>query len=367
MLRFLCAGCFMLTGLTVAVAETFESSVGEISVEPVVSGLEIPWAFGFLPDGQVLITEREGRLLLWQNGTLSEVMGAPQVFASGQGGLLDVMVPSDFAETQEIYLTFANPGNWRRAGTAVAKGILDLDARELTSVEVIFDMNSPTQGGRHFGSRIIEGGDGYLYVTIGDRGDADLAQDLSRHNGSIIRIARDGSVPVDNPFLGERGALPEIWSYGHRNPQGIAMDDSGQIWAVEHGARGGDEVNRIERGANYGWPVIAYGTHYSGLSIGDGTHADGMEQPAHYWDPSIAPSGFMIYSGDLWPEWAGDFFIGSLKFDYIARLDPDAGFAEEELRSPQMGRVRDIREAPDGSIWFMSVNDGVIYRMIPAD
>jgi glucose/arabinose dehydrogenase len=200
-------------------------------------------------------------------------------------------------------------------------------------------------------------------MTMGERGDRPAAQDLSRHNGSVIRLNRDGSVPSDNPFVGQSGAQPEIWSYGHRNPQGAALDASGQLWVNEHGARGGDEVNRVKKGANYGWPVIAYGRHYSGLKIGEGTSKPGMEQPAHYWDPSIAPSGMTFYSGNI-SGWQGDAFVGSLKFDYIARLDGTTMAEVEQLKSPETLRVRDVRTGPNGGLWFISVGNGAVYRAI---
>ena len=212
---------------------------------------------------------------------------------------------------------------------------------------------------------MIEAQDGSLFVSLGERGDRPSAQDLAREQGSIIRILPDGRIPGDNPFVDVAGARPAIWSYGHRNPQGMAMDAKGNIWAVEHGARGGDEVNRIERGANYGWPIISYGRHYSGLKIGEGRAKPGLQQPEWYWDPSIAPSGMLIYSGALWPEWRGDIFVGSLKFDYISRLSGTQLQEVEKLQSPETGRVRDIREAPDGAIWFASEYEGALYRITP--
>ena len=232
---------------------------------------------------------------------------------------------------------------------------------------MIFELAPGSSGGRHFGSRIVEGRDGHLYLTIGDRGDRPSAQDLGVENGSVVRVARDGAIPADNPFKGQAGARPGIYTYGHRNPQGAAMDQQGRIWVVEHGARGGDEVNLLAAGANYGWPVIAYGRHYSGAKIGEGTAKPGLEQPAHYWDPSIAPSGMMIYSGKLWPQWAGHIFVGSLKFDLISRLaGPANGLREvERMQWPETARVRDLREAPDGTIWVMSVGNGAIYRLSP--
>lgn len=347
-----------------APARALTTSAGEVTIAPVARGLTEPWSIGFLPDGGVLVTERDGRLLLLRDGQATPVRGVPEVAANGQGGLLDVMVPRDFAQSREVFLSHARPQG-RGAGTALAVGRLSEDGSRLEDVRTIFEIARGTSGGRHFGSRIVEAPDGTIFLTVGDRGDDDAAQDLGRHNGSVIRLNRDGSVPADNPFVGRPGAQPEIWSYGHRNPQGAALDLDGNLWVNEHGARGGDEVNRVRRGANYGWPVIAYGRHYSGARIGEGTAKDGMEQPALYWDPSIAPSGMVIYSGRLWPEWRGDIFVGSLKFDYISRVDGDALREVERIEGPQTIRVRDIREAPDGSLWFLSVGEGAVYRMTP--
>lgn len=356
-----------LVWATVAGAQTLDSSAGPLRVDPVVSGLDTPWALGFLPGGGLLITERDGRLLHVSDGRAQTVAGVPDVAAVGQGGLLDVLVPRDFADSREVYLSFARPQRGGGAGTALARGVLSADGTRLDDVQVIFEMAPGSRGGRHFGSRMVEGRDGMIYLTTGDRGDRPGAQDLSRHEGSVIRVGRDGSVPSDNPFMGRDGARPEIWSYGHRNPQGAALDADGRLWLVEHGARGGDEVNRVLKGANYGWPVISYGRHYSGLPIGEGTAKDGMEQPLHYWDPSIAPSGLMIYSGALWPEWRGDLFTGSLNSGLISRVDGDTMTEAERIEGPETDRVRDIREGPDGAIWFISENNGAIYRVTPAE
>lgn len=346
-------------------AQTAQPGSAGLRFEPVVQGLSQPWSLAFLPDGGLLVTERNGKLRHIKNGKATTVAGVPAVEVTGQGGLLDVMVPRDFAQSRDVYLSFAKrQGNG--AGTAVASGKLSQDGKRLTNVTVIFEATPGSSGGRHFGSRIVEGRDGTLFVTIGERGDAPSAQDLSRHNGSVIRINRDGTVPADNPFAGVAGAQPEIWSYGHRNPQGAALDRSGQLWLHEHGAQGGDEVNRVKRGANYGWPVISYGRHYSGGKIGEGTVKAGMEQPDHHWDPSIAPSGLTIYSGKLWPSWRGDFLVGSLKFDLISRLSGPSLREVQRIKAPQTGRVRDVREAPDGSIWFISEFDDTIYRMTPS-
>ncbi|MGX9354056.1 PQQ-dependent sugar dehydrogenase [Roseobacteraceae bacterium S113] len=360
-MRMICAFFLLsLTGVAGAHAETVQTSAGPVEVQPVVSGLEAPWGVGFLPGGGLLITERDGALLHVEAGKLSRVAGLPPIAADGQGGLLDVLVPRDFAQTREVFFTYAQPVG-RAAATAVLKARLSADGSSLEAVETIFTIADPTRGGRHFGSRLVEAPDGHLFVTVGDRGDRPSAQDTSNHNGTVLRITRDGTAAPGNPNLGQ----PEIWSYGHRNPQGAALDLNGQLYVVEHGAKGGDEVNRVEKGANYGWPVISYGTHYSGFSIGEGTQKAGMEQPEHYWDPSIAPSGMMIYSGALWPQWRGDIFVGSLKFDYISRLDGAPLAEQEQIRAEATLRVRDVREGPDGAIWFLSVGEGTLYRMTP--
>jgi len=345
-------------------AHTMDTGIGNLDVTRMVDQLDAPWALGFLPEGSVLITERAGRLLHVDGDQRREISGLPQVATAGQGGLLDLLIPRDFVQNRTLFFTFSKPQS-SGAGTAIFRATLAPGADRLTDGRVIFELEPGSSGGRHFGSRIVEGRDGFLYATIGDRGDRPSAQDLSRQNGSVIRIARDGSVPADNPFVDSDGAQPEIWSYGHRNPQGAALDADGTLWVNEHGARGGDEVNRVRRGANYGWPVISYGKHYSGARIGEGTHKEGMEQPAHYWDPSIAPSGMMIYQGDMFPDWRGDMFVGSLKFDLISRLSGSSVTEAERIESPETQRVRHIVEAPDGAIWFLSEGQGAAYRMTP--
>lgn len=358
---------FAITLLLLAApsVQAMDSSRGRLEVTPVVRGLDTPWSLGFLPDGALLITERDGRLLHIKDDRSRSVRGLPAIEASGQGGLLDVLVPRDFAKAREIFLTFSK-SQGRGAGTALARGVLSADGAQLNDVKILFEIARGSSGGRHFGSRLVEGRDGALYMTVGDRGDRPSAQDLGSHNGAVLRLNRDGTVPRDNPFVGREGAQPQIWSFGHRNPQGAALDARGRLWVHEHGAQGGDEVNLVRKGANYGWPVIAYGRHYSGAKIGEGTEKAGLEQPRHYWDPSIAPSGMMIYSGALWPEWRGDLFVGSLKFDMISRLDGDTLREVERLESPETGRVRDIREAPDGAIWFLSEYEGAAFRVTPA-
>lgn len=339
-------------------------SGGAVEITEVARGFDEPWGVDILPEGSFLVTERGGRLVHVKDGAAITVRGVPAVVAEGQGGLLDVTLPKDFARTRDVFLTYSKRQRGG-SGTALAVGTLSPDGTRLTRVRDLFESAPGGSTGRHFGSRVVEGQDGMLYVTIGDRGDRPSAQDRSNHNGTIVRVARDGSVPRDNPFVGQAGIQPEIWSYGHRNPQGAGVAGNGQIWTAEHGARGGDEINRIRKGANFGWPVISYGRHYSGGKIGDGTAKDGMEQPEFYWDPSIAPSGLLVYSGKLNPAWRGDLFVGSLKFDYISRLDGGSVREVEQIKSRETDRVRDIIEAPDGSIWFISVGNGAIYRLIP--
>lgn len=349
-------------GATPAIA--LNTQAGAITITAVATGLDEPWAVAPLPDGSLLVTERDGVVLRVVNGKARPVQGAPRVVAEGQGGLLDITLARDFATTRTLFLTYSKPQG-RGSGTALAAAELSADGTRLDNLRDLFQSAPGGTTGRHFGSRVIEAADGTLFVTIGDRGDRPSAQDRSLHNGSIVRINRDGTVPGDNPFVGHTGVQPEIWSYGHRNPQGAGLDAGGTLWTTEHGARGGDEVNRIEKGANFGWPVISYGRHYSGARIGQGTAQPGMQQPAHFWDPSIAPSGLLVYQGDMFPEWRGDMFVGSLKFSYISRLalTGDAAREIEQIEGDETLRVRDIVEDDDGSILFVSVGNGAVYRM----
>ncbi|MBO9477131.1 PQQ-dependent sugar dehydrogenase [Shimia sp. R11_0] len=359
--------CLLVFAVPKAHAQSIESSQGRLKVEAIVTNLEEPWAVAHLPDKSMLITQRGGELFhISPQGAKTQIAGVPEVHVQGQGGLLDVVVDRDFENTGLIFFS-ASVAQARGAGTAVFRAELSSDRHSLRNVLKIFEMAPGSSGGRHFGSRIVDVGDRSLFVTIGERGDRPSAQQLDRHEGSVVRINKSGGAYAQNPFVGKDNALPEIWSYGHRNPQGAALDVFGQLWVVEHGAKGGDEINAILKGRNYGWPVISYGKHYSGFKIGEGTQKQGMEQPAFYWDPSIAPSGLMIYSGKLWPEWRGHFFVGSLKSDYISRLSGLALQERERLRGPATQRVRDVREGPDGGIWFLSVDKGTLYRMTPRD
>ncbi len=345
-------------------AMALDTAAGAVTVTKVAGGLEQPWGVAPLPSGALLVTERDGRLVLVEDGRSARVVGTPRVSARGQGGLLDITLARNFATTRTLFLTYSKPQQGG-SGTAMAAAELSADGRRLENLRDLFVSAPGGSGGRHYGSRVVEALDGTLYVTIGDRGDRPSAQDRALHNGSIVRVNRDGTVPADNPFVGQDGVLPEIWSYGHRNPQGAGLDADGTLWTAEHGARGGDEVNRIAKGANYGWPVISYGVHYSGARIGEGVAQDGMEQPAMYWDPSIAPSGLLVYQGDMFPEWRGDMFVGSLKFDYIARVEMSGDSAREveQIQGAETGRVRDIVEDSGGSILFISVAEGAVYRI----
>ena len=357
-----CVFCLCLS-VPLFAQEALPVKGGPVTVQRMLSNLDEPWAVAFLPGGGYLVTEREGALIHVADGKRSEVRGVPKVFAKGQGGLLDVVAARDFAQSREIFLSYAEPDG-RVAGTALAIAKLSPDNARLTDLRVLFRQENKTNAGQHFGSRIVEAPDGTLFLTVGERGERELAQDIFKANGKVIRINRDGSVPADNPFA-SGGGLPEVYSYGHRNPQGATLDEDGNLWTVEHGARGGDEINRPESGKNYGWPVISYGRHYTGFKIGEGSSKPGMEQPEYYWDPSIAPSGMMIYTGDMFPDWRGDIFVGSLKFDFIARLERSGGAIRqaEELFRDRFERIRDVRQAPDGSIWFLSVGDGALYRI----
>lgn len=367
-MRFLFALAAMLASSTASVLPAqIVTDAGPMVAEPRVTGLEEPWAFDFLPDGSVLITERGGSLLRVSDSAV-RITGLPDIAVGGQGGLLDVLVPRDYALSRELFFTYtAQSGAFGGTHTAVYRARLSADGTQLEEGRTIFEGADPSRSGRHYGSRIVEAADGTLLVTIGDRGDPDRAQDVGSHAGKIIRIAKDGSVPDDNPFLGKDGVLPEIWSWGHRNPQGAAYDADGQLWTAEHGARGGDEVNRITPGTNYGWPVISYGVNYSGTPIGEGTEKAGMAQPESYWDPSIAPSGMVFYDGDAVPAWQGDAFVGSLNSNFIARLSGSPLAEVERIAGPATGRVRDLDVGPDGRLWFLSVIDGVLYALGPAE
>ncbi|WP_138515495.1 PQQ-dependent sugar dehydrogenase [Rhodoferax bucti] len=355
-----------------------------LRTETVASGLEHPWALAFLPDGQFLVTERPGRLRVVdaQGRVGPPIRGVPAVDARGQGGLLDVLLDSDFARNRQLYLCYAEPGAGGNS-TAMARARLSEDTRSLTDVQVIFSQQPKVASNAHFGCRIAEGqrqgaSDGSLYLALGERfSRKDDAQRLDNHHGKMIRIHKDGGVPTDNPFAGAStrpaGARPEIWSYGHRNPQGLVQAPDGTLWEIEHGPQGGDEINLLQAGRNYGWPVITYGENYGGGPIGSGLTAQaGMEQPLHHWTPSIAPSGMaFVTSARYGKAWTGNLVVGSLKFGYLARLELSAPFAGTMLRETRhlqsLGeRVRDVRQGPDG--WLYLLTDqapGRLLRVLP--
>ena len=337
------------------------SEHGMLEIYTVASGLEHPWGLAFLPDGRMLVTERPGRLrLVYPDGRISDpIAGVPEVFARGQGGLLDVALDPDFESNRLVYLSYAEPGEGG-AGTAVARARL-VEDRPLENLEVIFRQQPKLSAGHHFGSRLVFDRQGRLYITAGDRGEPDRVQRLDQGQGKIFRIERDGSIPADNPFTGRDDALAAVWSYGHRNVQGAALNpDTGELWQTEHGPRGGDELNIARAGRNYGWPVISYGINYDGTPVGEGlSEAPGMEQPLHYWLPSIGASGLAFYTSERFPAWTGDLFAGGLALRKLVRLDMDGGqvVGSEDLLVELGERIRDVRQGPDGYLYLLT-DDG---------
>ncbi len=328
-------------------ARDVTSRIGNLVIDPMVTGLDEPWSIGFLPDGRYLITERGGSLLYYDSPAQGRPVSAvPKTQQGGQAGLFDVLIPADFSSKNEIFLSYAHPSG---TGTAVMRAKFDPANLSLTNHTEIFTMNSPSRGDIHFGGRLLDDGD-HILLTLGERGDRDRAQNPDVDNGKIVRIKKDGS------------GYQRI-SLGHRNPQGFARGINGEIFETEHGARGGDELNIIQANGNYGWPVISYGVNYDGSKIGEGTEKAGMEQPLFYWDPSIAPSGLAIHHGTKWADAKGLIFVGSLKFDEIEILSSQNFKLIDQLKTNETARVRDIRMAPDGSIWFLSVNNGAAYRI----
>ncbi len=336
------------------------------NVELVTSDLGIPWGLAFLNADELLITEREGsaKILSLRSGEITPLKGVPEAFADGQGGLLDVAVPQD--RDGWIYFTYSKPVD-DGAATTLARAQLNGD--RLTRWEDLLVTQSANSTGYHFGSRIVFDDWGHLFFTVGDRGKRPNGQNLDNHAATILRLNRDGTTPPDNPFVGQAGTLPEIWSYGHRNPQGIAIDSRQRLWAIEHGPRGGDELNRITPGSNYGWPVISYGKEYWGpIAVGEGTHKAGMEQPVKYYVPSIAPGSLIAYSGKAFPAWRDNLFAGALKLRHINRItlnDQGEAVGEERLLESLNERIRDLVESPEGWIYF-STDSGKIFRIRPA-
>jgi glucose/arabinose dehydrogenase len=345
----------------------------EIAVEEIASGLDHPWALAFLPDGRILVTERAGRLrIVTRAGQVSApVAGLPDVDARGQGGLLDVALGPSFARDRLIYWSYSEPRGGGANGTSVARGRLSEDGARVEGAQVIFRQQPGWRSAGHFGSKLVFDREGRLYITLGERQQESsrvLAQDLSGHLGKIVRINPDGSTPPDNPFAGRSGARPEIWSYGHRNVQGADLHpDTGALWIVEHGPRGGDEINIARAGRNYGWPIISYGEEYSGASVGEGVAVrEGMEQPLYYWDPVIAPGDMDFYRGDLFP-WRGDLLVTGLRAEALVRLEIEGErVVGEERFALGVGRIRDVTEGDDGALWIVTDEDnGRVLRLTP--
>jgi glucose/arabinose dehydrogenase len=353
---------------------TFKTSAGDVRVETVARGLVNPWALAFLPDGRMVVTERPGRIrIVMRDGKVSPPLdGVPKVFASGQGGLLDIVLDRSFAQNRTLYISYAEPfdGGGR---TAVARATLDTgETPRLTDLKIIYRQHGPASRGNHFGSRIVQAADGNLFITNGEHfTDRDMAQTLDSDLGKIVRITPNGDAPKDNPFVGRQGARPEIWSYGHRNPQGLTLNPAdGSLWEQEHGAMGGDEINVIAPGKNYGWPKVSFGVNYDGSPVGTGrARMDGVTDPVWHWTPSIAPSGMTFYTGDLFPQWKGSLFNGALKFKLLSRLEMKDGkpVREERMLQDLNERIRDVRQGPDGALYLVTDNSaGRVLRVVPA-
>ena len=351
------------------------AATAQIRPETISTGLENPWGVAFLPGGRFVVTERAGRLrLIAADGKIgAPIAGLPAIAAGGQGGLLDVVADSGFDKNRTLYFCFSEPagGGGAGNGTALASTQLSADGTRLENLKIIFSQQPKVASRHHFGCRIVEARDGTLFLTLGDRfSRKEDAQKLDNHLGKVVRIAKDGSAPGDNPFVGRAGALPEIWSYGHRNGQGAALAPDGRFWMTEHGPQGGDEINIPQAGRNYGWPVITYGENYGGGKIGEGiTARDGMEQPLHYWVPSIAPSGMAFLTSDRYgAAWKGNLFVGSLKFGYLDRIELKDGkvVAEHKLLADDRARIRDVKQGPDGLLYVLTdESDGKLLRLRP--
>lgn len=365
-------GALLVVGPALA-QQRVASEAGAMSVVTVAEGLQTPWGLAFLPDGRMLVTERPGRMrIVAANGVVSApVQGLPDVHANGQGGLLDVVIGPDFEADRRIYFAYAEPTR-RGARTAVARAVLDAESLSISDIETVFAQRDDPPGRHHFGARIVFANDGSLYVGLGDRfSQRDRAQTLDNHIGKVVRIMPDGSIPEDNPFVGQAGVLPEIWSYGHRNIQGAALHpETGVFWSHEHGPQGGDEVNIGVPGANYGWPVVTYGREYvTGARIGEATERDDVQPPVVQWTPSIAPAGMAFYTADRIPEWQGNLFVGALRGQSLFRLvlEGDKVVHQERLLTELGSRIRDVRLGPDGLLYLLDESRGRILRVEPAE
>jgi glucose/arabinose dehydrogenase len=369
-LASICAAVLCVTGAGApALANTADTAINAVVV---AHGLANPWGLAFLPDGRFLVTERKGNLrVIEANGSVGPPLaGLPRISAGGQGGLLDVVLDSGFERNRTLYVCFSEPGDGGNS-TAVARAELAADASQLTQVKVIFSQRPKVASSLHFGCRMTQPTPDTLFVTLGERfSRADDAQTLDNHHGKVVRIHTDGSVPADNPFVKQAGALPEIWSYGHRNPQGAAMAPNGKLWIHEHGPMGGDEINLPAPGANHGWPLVSFGQHYNGRAVGTGQSAQpDVTPPVHHWTPSIAPSGMAFVSSNRYgPGWQGNLVVGSLKFAYLARLELDGNrvVREHKLLAERGKRIRDVRQGPDGLLYVLTdAANGELIRLLP--
>ena len=363
--------CFFVVMLNYSCAQKTDNEINNPSetnftAELLVDGLQIPWGMVFLPDGSMLITEKSGELIHFKEGQKTMIQNVPEVYNRGQGGLLDIELHPDYENNGWLYLSYASEeGEGKGGNTAILRA--KLNGNSLVSKELLYKASPNTTKGQHFGSRLEFDNEGYLYFTIGERGERDVnPQDLTRDGGKVYRIFDDGRIPSDNPFLDQQGAKKAAYTYGNRNPQGMVKHpETGAIWIHEHGPRGGDEINIVEKGANYGWPVITYGINYSGTPITDETEREGMKQPIHYWDPSIAPSGMTFVTSDKYPDWKGNLLVGSLSFQYLERLELDGNkVTYREKLMKDVGRVRNVRQGPDGYI-YVAVEGKGIYRLVP--
>jgi glucose/arabinose dehydrogenase len=344
-----------------------ESEKQKFGIDTLTAELANPWGIAFLPDGRILVAERAGEIRIVKDGKLlaEKIGNVPEVYANGQGGLMDIKLHPDYAINGWIYLTYSKPGPGG-GGTTISRA--KLDGNNLVDIQEVFVAEPFSGSSVHFGSRIVFDGKGHIFFSSGERGKKENAQDLTNHLGKMLRLHEDGKVPDDNPFVNTPGARPEIWSYGHRNPQGVVFDASTQtLWAVEHGPRGGDELNRVEPGKNYGWPVITYGINYDGSIITDLTEKEGMEQPVFYWVPSIAPCGMAMVTSDRYPNWKGNLMVTALALQHIARveLDEQGNFIKQERLLDKIGRVRAIEQSPDGYLYVVTETPGMLLRIVP--
>lgn len=347
--------------------KVIESEKQKFGIDTITAELTNPWGIAFLPDGRILVTERSGEIRIIKDGKLQaeKIGNVPAVFANGQGGLMDIKLHPDYANNGWIYFTYAKPGEGG-GGTVVARA--KLEGNNFTNIEDLFSALPLLGSGAHFGSRIVFDGKGYIYFSSGERGAKENAQDLTNHLGKILRLHEDGKVPTDNPFVTTPGAKPEIWSYGHRNPQGLVYDKATEtLWDVEHGPMGGDELNRVEKGKNYGWPVITFGKNYDGTPITEITEKEGMEQPEFYWLPSIATCGMTLVTSDKYPDWKNNLMVGALALQHVARVELDAQgkFVKQERLLDKIARVRTIEQSPDGYLYVVTETPGMVLKLVP--